>query len=54
MASGSRPEPVLDGSGTGPLPDPRRLLIMSILAVIILAATVVLAALYAVQAIDRM
>jgi diguanylate cyclase (GGDEF)-like protein len=54
MNRGGRSEPVLNQSADGPLPDPRRLLIMSILAVIILAATVVIAALYAVQVIDRM
>ncbi len=54
MNRGGRPAPVLDDNRDAPLPDPRRLLIMSILAVIVLAATVILAALYAVQAIDRM
>lgn len=37
----------------GPLPDPRRLLIGSVVAIVLLAATVVFAAFYAVQAIDR-
>ena len=38
---------------TGPLPDPRRLLIGSVVAMLLLALTVVFAAFYAVQAIDQ-
>jgi diguanylate cyclase (GGDEF)-like protein len=40
------------GSEGAPLPDPRRLVIGSVIAIILLAATVVLAALYAVQTLD--
>lgn len=44
----------IDGGGGGtPLPDPRRLLIFSITALVMLAATVVGAILFAVQSIDR-
>ncbi len=43
----------MDGDGAENLPDPRRLLITSIAAMVLLAFTVVLAAFYAVQAIDN-
>jgi diguanylate cyclase (GGDEF)-like protein len=42
----------LDGNGVGALPNPRRLLLGSIVVMALLAGTVLVAALYAVQAID--
>jgi diguanylate cyclase (GGDEF)-like protein len=42
------------GRTNGPLPDPRRLLIGSIIAMVVLACSVVAAAFYAVQTLDRL
>ncbi|MGV3490356.1 MAG: diguanylate cyclase domain-containing protein [Devosia sp.] len=42
-----------NGTADGPLPDPRRLVIGSVAAILVLAATVVVATFYAVASLDR-